>query len=511
MGLSIGGLGSGLDTQGIISQLMQAEGIPQSTLRGQLSSNSVKVGAWTSLGTIVASLKTTADTVRTPAGLVATAATTNSPGQVTVSSATTAAAGSLTFRVARLASAQQLTTGSTGSPTTVIGRASTVITAGHDQVGATSVTTGDAAVTGRHTVVVTGSGADVAVTADGLPATLTTSDTGDTSLLLADGTTVRFAGAPRAGTLSIGIAVTASDTSTMADMATALSVAGGPARAALVDSGSGTDPYRLVLSSTTTGAAGALRVSSTVPGLGTTTELRQAQDAQVVLGEGAGALTISRSSNTLTDLMPGVSITLTKADPATDVTVTVTRDDDTVAKRVKSLVDSLNATLGWIKTNSAYNVSTSKGGPMVGDAGVRNLASQLTDAMQMQGPGPLKSLGQVGIALQRDGTYTFDDAALRSALTKDPDAVAGLVSTVAGAVDTVATAANATNGVVDIGKRGVAANGTDLQTRIDAWDQKLKDIQTRYERTFSALDVAMSRMNSQMASLSQQLKSLPTR
>ena len=77
MGLSIGGLGSGLDTQSIISQLMAAEAGPQNTLKAALSTNTVKAGAWTSLTTIVAGLQGKADALTAAGGLTATSVTTN--------------------------------------------------------------------------------------------------------------------------------------------------------------------------------------------------------------------------------------------------------------------------------------------------------------------------------------------------------------------------------------------------------------------------------------------------
>lgn len=608
MGLSIGGLGSGLDTQSIISQLMTAEAGPQNALKGKLSVNTVKSGAWTSLGTIVKGLQDKATALSVPGGLAAAAATTNATTQVALKTSATAVPGSLTFRINALASAQQLTTGPLAGPTTVVGRTSTVLSAGHDLVGATAVTAGADAVTGHRTVVVGSSassatvsgtlptaapaagttldvtaggtttsidltgaptdpaalvgflqaqldaggtaakversgsslvlrstatgaaatltvggtgaaalglsagqvhGDDVTVLVDGVPAGLTDDPAGGRLLTLSDGTTVQFADGPKVGTLSIGLAVTTSDTSTMGDLASALASAGGPARGALVDTGSGTDPYRLVLSASGTGAAGALRISSTVADLTSTTELRPAQDAEVVLGTGADALTLHRSSNTITDLLPGVTIDLTKADPATDVTVQVSRDDAAVAKQVRGLVDSLNDTLAWIRTNTKYDVATSKGGPMVGDGSVRELSSQLTNAMFTSATTGTLSIGaQIGITLDRDGVYQFDETAFTAALTSDPESVAGVVNAVAGAVSTVAKAATATSGVVDVGKASTAAAAKDLQTRIDDWDDKLLAINNRYQRVFSSLDVALQKMNSQKSWLSSQIDAL---
>lgn len=608
MGLSIGGLGSGLDTQSIIAQLMSAEAGPQNTLKAALSTNTVKAGAWTSLTTIVKGLQGKADALTAVGGLSATSVSTNAATQVSVTGSSLATPGSLTFRINSLASAQQLTTGGLAGPTAVVGKSTTVLTAGDDVVGATAVTAGTGAVTGHHTVVVgatassaavkgtlptaalpagntlevsaggnsttidlsgapvdpaqwrsyvqaqldasgtaakvegsgtsfvlrstatgkdatltvggtgasalgltagTTNGDDVSVIVDGVAASMTDDPAGGRLLTLADGTSVRFADGPKAGTLSIGLAVTTSDTSTMADLATALSGAGGPARAALVDTGGGPGTYRMVLSAASTGAAGALKIQSTNADLGTTTELRPAADAEIVLGQGASALTLHRSSNTVTDLLPGVTINLIKADPLTDVTVEAARDNTSVTKKVQDLVAGLNDTLSWIATNSKYDTSTQTGGPMVGDSGARQLSSDLISSMFSQASGgTLSSAGQLGISVDRDGVYSVDEAKFTAALTSDPDGVAGVMNAIAGAVSGVAKTAQATNGVLDVGKASTAANAKDLQTRIDDWDLKLTDIQARYSRTFSSLDVALGQLNSQKSWLTSQINSL---
>ena len=610
MALTVGGLGSGLDTTSIIQQLMAAESAPQTALRAALGANTVKTGAWTSLASIVKGVQDKANALTLPSALAAASATTTLPDLVRATTGSTAAPGSLTFRVAQLAGAHQLASSGFASASTVVGRTSTVVTSGHDVVGATSVTAGAAATTGRHTVVISdraagasasgtvpatapdpgtllevqvdggatlyldvagaepgaqglrdhlqaqltatgaaarvevsgagivltttstgpsasltvgGAGATVlgmtpgtttgtaqTVQVDGQRAALTTEADGSSALTLAGGTTVRFTGVPRAGTLSIGVAVTSSDTSTAADLASALASAGGPARAALVDTGDTAAPYKLVLSATGTGTAGALRVTSTSAALSGATELRAATDAEIVLGTGDQALTLTRSSNSVTDLLPGVTLDLVKADPTADVTVAVARDDKAVTAKVKALVDGLNETLSWVKTNSTYDIAGKKGGPMVGDNSVRALAGALTTAMSTPVAGTLRSAGQVGVTMTRQGTYELDEAKLGEMLASDPEGVAALVTGLATSVAEVAKAAAAKDGVLDVGKASTAARAKELQGRIEAWDDKLSAIQTRYQRQFSALDVALSRMNSQSSWLASQINSLPT-
>ncbi len=354
-------------------------------------------------------------------------------------------------------------------------------------------------------------GSDTTVTADGTVADLVDDGGGASHLALADGTTVRFTGPPRAGTLRIAVAVTTSDTSTLSDVAAALTAAGGPARAALVDTGSGPDPVRLVLSATATGSAGALRISSDVAALAAPEELRAADDARLVLGTGASAVTVTRSSNTVSDLVDGVTLTLSQADPGVDVTVDVARDDGALTSALQGLVESVNSTLSWVRTNSAYDVAKRTGGPMVGDNGPRTLASSVLSAMSTSGSGPYGSGGAIGLSIDRSGTYSLDPAKLSAALQQDPAAVADLVARLSSAVGDVAKAAADDSGVLGVGRASTASRAKDLQSRIDAWDTRLAAVQARYQTQFSALDVALSRLNSQKSWLAGQLGSLPSR
>ena len=71
----------------------------------------------------------------------------------------------------------------------------------------------------------------------------------------------------------------------------------------------GTD-YKLILSSDDTGDANNFSISGSVASLGTMDTLQLGRDAEITLGSGASALTLSRSSNTITDLIAGTSIKL---------------------------------------------------------------------------------------------------------------------------------------------------------------------------------------------------------
>ena len=93
-------------------------------------------------------------------------------------------------------------------------------------------------------------------------------------------------------------------------------------------------------------------------------------------GDGTGGYSIQRASNTFSDVLEGVTITLTKADPATEVTVGVAADTGAIADRVSKLVDAVNAAVTGMAKQQAYDPDTKTAGPLLGDLLVRRFAAR---------------------------------------------------------------------------------------------------------------------------------------
>jgi flagellar hook-associated protein 2 len=185
--------------------------------------------------------------------------------------------------------------------------------------------------------------------------------------------------------------------------------------------------YRLQLTSTTTGAASDFTIVDgvdTAP-LGALDELVAGQDARIGVGAltAPGRYTATSASNTFSDVMPGLSLTVKEV--ATNVTVNVTTDVATVSGKVKAMVDAANGVLAEVKKLTAYDVTSKKGGPLVGDSTARALQQEvLRLTSSMVGAG--QSAAGAGIELQRDGTLTFDPVVFADAFEVDPVATARL-------------------------------------------------------------------------------------
>lgn len=175
--------------------------------------------------------------------------------------------------------------------------------------------------------------------------------------------------------------------------------------------------WYLQLTSASSGSAGRVVVGAT----GWTT-LAEARDASLVVGSGPGALTVTSSSNTFTDVMPGVTITA-KAVTTSPITVSVSRDEAATADAVQALLTTANTLLADIKSQTRYDAVNRRGGPLTGDATVRSLAVQIRAAVTETVAGLTSGVSSVGITTQRDGTFALDRAAFTAALRADPAVV----------------------------------------------------------------------------------------
>jgi len=187
--------------------------------------------------------------------------------------------------------------------------------------------------------------------------------------------------------------------------------------------------YKLLVSADDTGDVNTFTTSGTVASLSTIDIIQQGQDAQITVGSGAGALTLSRASNTVSDLLGGVTIELT-ATSASAVTVSAGRDVSAATDAIKTLVDEVNATLDIIGEATRYSPEADSGGPLVGNGTARSLALDLRSAISgFVNPNssdfPIAS--SVGISLNRDGTFDLDESKLQGALETDFDEVVGLL------------------------------------------------------------------------------------
>jgi flagellar hook-associated protein 2 len=307
-------------------------------------------------------------------------------------------------------------------------------------------------------------GVDGALTVDG-GSTITVTSAGPgvtTSLAGPNGTiAATFSGGLRTGTATVASVDPGSGSLTA--LVDAINASGSGISAAAVKVG--TAGYRLQLSSSTTGADSNISIDTTNLGgsLGSFATVQAGRDAVIRIGEGAGAYDVTSSTDTIKDLLPGVSVQLNQADPAATVTVTVARDGKAIADKVAALVDAANGALSAIAANSGYDAQTRKAGLLLADGNARRLTDQVNSAISslVGVGGSLTSAGAVGISLVKDGTISFDRAKFVAAYNADPAAVARLFQEGGSATDShvayLSGSDNTRAGTYDVNVTQVAA------------------------------------------------------
>lgn len=211
---------------------------------------------------------------------------------------------------------------------------------------------------------------------------------------------------------------------TLQGLAGAINNSGGDVRATVINDGSAT-PYRLLLSATKTGAANTIQVTNNLtvgdgaaPDLAQTT-VQAASDARVIVGSGAGALTVASANNQVDNLVAGVSVNLIKAAPGQTVSLAVTNDTDSAHKALQDFVDSYNAVIDFIGQRNTYDAATSQAGVLLGNRDAANLENDLSQALGVSVGGinsRANRLTAIGITFTDDGHLQVDGTKLDQAL-----------------------------------------------------------------------------------------------
>lgn len=233
------------------------------------------------------------------------------------------------------------------------------------------------------------------------------------------------------------------------------------------------------------------------------------QDAQVIIGVD----TLSSASNTFADIIDGVDFTIgAEVELNKSFDITVSRDSAGMADDVKSLVDSINAALSQIDNLTSYDSTTKEAGPFVGDTLLRSLRANLVTSIYPSDGG---SMADLGIELDGEGRLVFDAEAFKAAYETDPAAIAaqfteGDTAGFAARIATVAdTASDSVDGTLTLAIKGRENTIDRLEDSIADWDVRLEMRRQTMTRQFTAMETALSQMQSQGQWLAGQIASLP--
>lgn len=169
--------------------------------------------------------------------------------------------------------------------------------------------------------------------------------------------------------------------------------------------------YRLTLTSKNTGVDGRMSITDGTGALGLT-ELVAGQDAEITVD----GFTITRSTNTITDVISGVTLELVGADSgATTITLNINRDNDGIKQKIQDLVDSYNELMSYIDEQNTASEDGETTGTLFADSSLRSVKTTLREVILSEVSGldsTLTRLSSIGISIDKTGQLSIDEKTL---------------------------------------------------------------------------------------------------
>ena len=322
-------------------------------------------------------------------------------------------------------------------------------------------------------------------------------------------------GSPTPVTTTINLAA---DKDTPQNIVNAINDAKTGVTAQLVNTGDGSGaPYQIVLSGEM-GAAKAFTVTPNYlagagsPGLSFSTN-QQATDASVKVD----GITYTRTSNTLSDVVPGLTLGLKTPSAAT--TIDLTRDNTGIKDKLAALVTAYNdAQTIFKEVSDPKSTLDTYGATLVGDSSVRSVKQQLREMVMGQSSTPGDSVGalwQMGLSIDMQGTMSLDSTKLDTVLSNNYSDVVktftgnqnglSVYSTakagIAGdAVKKISKLLGAT-GVLQTQSESATTQNTKYKADLAKLQTRMDSLLLRYQKQFSAMDSLVGSVNTQKTSL----------
>jgi flagellar hook-associated protein 2 len=474
--LSSAGLGSGLDVTSIISKLVQIESQPIANLQQAAQGLNSQLSSIGQIKSYMSVLRDAAAHLTDLSLWKGTTASSSDTSSIAATASAGATAGTYNVQVSKLAQAEGVASGAFASSSATVGQGVMTIALGSWDTNQTTFT-------------------------------------------------------PKAG--STAVQITVDPTDTLAQVRDKINNANAGVVASIVTDSSGA---RLSIQSKDSGANNAFRIQTQDGGDGNdtdaaglsalaydppsgtqgTTRTQIGADAQATIN----GIPITSSSNTLSNVLDGLSLTLSKTTTSA-VTVTVATDKDSISKAVNDFATAYNNAMKYLRQQTAYDASSKTAGPLQGNTTVvsmisqlRSLASGTTGASSV-----LSRLSDIGLTPQKDGTLSVDSTKLSAAMSNLPELQKALAASVpTGGASTGGGFAQqfqsygdgllSFDGVLQASTDGLNArikSNTDqqsqMQDRVDAY-------QERITKLYQSLDTQMANLNGLSSYVSQQMSLL---
>ncbi len=463
------GIGSGLDSEGIIKALMSVESQPLSLLQQQESDYKTRLSSIGQLQSLTATMRDKASAISSVSLWNQTSFSSANAAVVSGSASSGAPPGRYSVKVNALAASQTVTS--------------------------SAFTDSKSTLSSGTLKIELGTWASNAFTANGTEKTITIPD----------------------------------DATSLADIRDAINNAGAGVTASIVNDANGA---RLSLRSTETGADNGFRITATenvddgnvATGLsalgydaadsGTPMHWNQwAANAKATIN----GIDVESATNTMSNVADGLSLTLNSLSD-TPVEVVVDKDTEAVKTAINDFVTAFNALAAYIKTQTAYNASTKTGGPLQGDRTTIGFQWQLRGVINegSSASSEWSRLSEVGITMTKDGNLSVSTSALDDALENPAElrkllATDGTDAASSGFMDRFKDLGNAvldTTGSLETLQTSYENRIKDLDKRQASMEDRLTQTEARLRAQYEALDTTMAKMSALSNYVTQQMASL---
>lgn len=462
--ISSPGIGSGIDVQTIVQQLVTLEKAPLTQLESKANAIKTKISTYGTISNQASALGDAASKLASASGWNAVTARSSNASAISVSASAGAPITSLTMTVSQLAKAQ-----STASAAVATGSA----------VGTGTLTielgrwTGNSFTAGAETPVSVTINEDEDSLSD-IAAKINDADAGVSAIVLKDSSGERLLLRSRETGTESGFRITATD----AD-------------------GNNAD------------ATGLSRLSYSAGGTSGTTQTQAAQNALTTLN----GVSVETASNTLDDTLSGLTLELSQVTTA-PVEIEVSSDEEAIRTNVQNFVNAYNSLNSTLATTTKYDAATKVAGTLQGDSTAVGLQNALRAMMRSTtASSPFTRLSDVGIEITTTGAMSLDSEKFSAAL----DDLEGLkdlfmANTGNSATEGFGRKINAftdglldTDGMLTTRKEGLdraKQRNSDEQDRVN---DRAARAEKRYLAMYNAMDANVAKLNSLNSFITQQI------
>ncbi len=384
------GIGSGLDVNGLLEQIVAAERAPtENRINRREADYSAKLTALGSFKGALSSFQSSLSSLKLEATFNTKTATAVNPDLVSITTTSIAQPGSYSLEVANLAQSQSLAAASVAELTDVIGTGTLTFRFGTtDYDAGTSTYNSFTENTDRAAQTVTIDNSNNTI--EGVRDAINNADIGVSASIVNDGSGYRLLLTSDQQGFDNSLEITVDEGATAAEN--------------LDTTGLSQLAFNI----------NAANMSQT----------QAAQDAEIFVN----GLQVFREKNVIGDAIPGLNLTLLSADPGKPTQINVSQDNSQVESNISDFVDAYNELVTTLNGLSSLNTDTGEAGVLLGDTTSQSIIRQIRNTLvkSINTGGDFTTLSSIGITTQRDGSLKLDGAALSDALSSNFDSVAKL-------------------------------------------------------------------------------------